>query len=262
MITYSYFNTGSDGSKNIVNNQAFSGSQYIEIYSVGTDQSVKFKAFVDSFADNYTSEWNNESVLGRMDGIATFKSTKRDISLDFSAPASSEEEASAILAKISYLISFLYPNYDTRGSDNTKTLTDGATLKLATSRAATMVSAPLVKIRFGNLIRNSFSHENDLDVVATGLLGYLSGFNYSPNFELGTFINDNGEMLPKSVKIILKFTVIHTHPLGFDERGIERSGFSKHPYNKYDKVFSVRERMASRPEPVIRASDTVKTELL
>ena len=69
-------------------------------------------------------------------------------------------------------------------------------------------------------------------------------------------------MLPKSVKISLKFTVIHTHPLGFDESGEYRIGFSNHPYFGYSETFAQAEKLANRAIPAAKLSDGTKKELL
>lgn len=217
-----------DGSDNIVGNNHFSGSNYIDIFSVSTGDSVRFKAFVENFSDNFSSEWNSESVLGRMDGIATFKSTKREITTDFNVPASSIEESELNLKKISALIQYLYPNYQT----------------VEQSKASTMVSAPLVKIKFANLIMDT--SKAGLTAEEAGLLGYLGGITYSPNLEMGTFIKD-GNLLPKTYKVSLKFSVIHTTPLGFDEQGAQRTMFDNFPYNiRYlNKINSIKEQISN-----------------
>jgi hypothetical protein len=218
LITFN--STPIDGSDNIVGNNHFSGSNYIDIFSVSTGDYVRFKAFVENFSDNFSSEWNSESVLGRMDGIATFKSTKREITTDFNVPASSIEESELNLKKISALIQYLYPNYQT----------------VEQSKASTMVSAPLVKIKFANLIMDT--SRIGLTAEEAGLLGYLGGITYSPNLEMGIFIKD-GNLLPKTYKVSLKFSVIHTSRLGFDEYGAQRTPFNFFPYDtRYDNKYT------------------------
>ncbi len=186
-------------------------SHILEVFSIGTGYSVQFKAFVDSFSDKYTSEWNNESVFGRMDGIATFKSTKRAISLSIGVPAGSIEEAKENLARISDLINFLYPNFQTTGT------------------ASNMVSAPLVKMKLANLIVDVTKEVNTYSALASGLVGYLGGVTYQPDIDYGMYV-ERGNLYPKSLKISLDFTVIHTHPLGFNSTsksptGLRTGGF-------------------------------------
>ena len=106
----------------------------IDIFSIGANDSINFKAFVESFSDKYTSEWNSESVFGKMDNIATFKRTARVISLAFAVPSYDINEAEVNLRKANKLIKYLYPNYNLLGD------------------TATMASSPILKIKFGNLI--------------------------------------------------------------------------------------------------------------
>ena len=42
---------------------------------------VDFLAFISSFSQAFTSNWNETEALGRMDNIATFKNTTRSISV-------------------------------------------------------------------------------------------------------------------------------------------------------------------------------------
>lgn len=53
----------------------------IAISSQVSGLSVSFYAFVTSFSDNMTSNWNEEQVYGRPDPIGTFQNTSRKISL-------------------------------------------------------------------------------------------------------------------------------------------------------------------------------------
>jgi hypothetical protein len=204
-------------------------SHVLEVFSIGTGYSVQFKAFIDSFNDKYTSEWNNESVFGRMDGIATFKSTKRSISLTIGVPAGDIKEAKDNLARISDLINFLYPNYQVVGT------------------AANMVSAPLLKMKLANLIVDVTKEVNTYSALASGLVGYISGITYAPEVEYGMYVED-GNLYPKSLKVAFEFTVIHTHPLGFNTSsksplGLRTGGF---PY-KSGNIPTVKAELPSTP---------------
>ena len=60
--------------------------QKLEFHQLVSNTRVDFKAFVTQFEDQYTSEWNEETVFGRMDPIATFKRTGRKINLGWDIP--------------------------------------------------------------------------------------------------------------------------------------------------------------------------------
>lgn len=164
-------------------------SEYqIYFYSYSTNSSFIFPAFVTDFNDSFKSNWTTQEIYGRMDPVATFKNTARSITLSFDIPSADLTNAINNLTNIDRLIKGLYPIYS-----------DGP---LGT---ATISAPPLYSIKFANLIVN----------VRTGggLLGYLSGFDFKPDFASGHFIN-NGTIYPKLLKASFGFNVIHEHPLG------------------------------------------------
>ena len=134
----------------------------IVITHVATGFQVSFAAFLDTFSDAFQSNWNEESVFGRMDSIATFRNTERALALAWAVPANSFEEAQENLGKINQMISFLYPLYD-QGAG-------GATL---------INQSPLVRIKFGNLVQN---------INGDGLLGWLHGITFDPMMDNGFWV--------------------------------------------------------------------------
>lgn len=244
------------------------GGHVIEFYSIPTGESVSFKAFLTEFQDSYTSEWNDENSFGRMDPIHTFKRTSRKISLGWDVPAASVNEAKQNLFNAEKLLSMLYPVYETKqfgtaakgksASVDSVTLT-GATPRmqeeveraakealLRSQRNATgggsrkvgvMVAAPLLKLKFANLIMEN----GDAAKIAgtaenSGLVGTLGGLTYSPDIDQGFFGSttldqvEPGTLIPQTIKFSCEFTVMHTSPLGYDVAG-------KKGENKRSKYF-------------------------
>ncbi len=197
-------------------NLAVKRGQFIEIYHIPSGESVVFKAYVDDYQDKYDSTWNDADVYGRMDPIRQFAGTKRVISLDWIVPSYSVAEAKFNHKKCSLLFSMLYPNYDLDGG--------GA------SSATQISTAPVFKVKFGNLIQNPESPGGD--VIDSGLVGAISGFTYSPNVDAG-FIDDKfdqyGALYPKEVKLSMEYTVFHTHGLGWDGTRFRQKGY---PYGE------------------------------
>jgi hypothetical protein len=197
------------------------------------DSIVSFEPYLENFSDNYKSDWSTKQVIGRMDDIATFTRTKRTISLDFIVPSSNLAEARGNYKKSKKLASFLYPVYKTIQAQQEKNDVPNLELnteslkptvenfynasKLATSLEASlnlrdevsiMSAAPILKIRFSNLISNA----TDSD----GLYGYLDGYNFVPTRESGFHLDSQtGEIIPKTFKVQLTFNVIHTDKLGW-----------------------------------------------
>ena len=209
----------------------------IKIKHVPTRLSVSFEGWVTQFADQYKSSWDSQQVYGRMDPLATFSNTNRDITLSFDVVSDSLADAASNLDAISQLIKFQYPVYRSgphRGDQNT------------------LRAAPLIQMQWTNLI--SSADTNGL------LTGYMGGVNYSPDVEQGGFIfnQDRQELtvggevrkihrtisnpelfaetkrdatnqdvvisnfahpgksyIPKKVNISLQFTVLHTHLTGW-----------------------------------------------
>jgi hypothetical protein len=208
----------------------------LSITHVPTGYNVSFPAYLEMFSDAYTSQWNAEDVYGRMDPIATFVNTRRALSLAWNVPASTFEESQMNVAKVNKLFSFLYPLYENE----------------SVGGATAINQSPLLRISFGNLIRNSKNGK--------GLLGYVNGFTFDPALEFGMFygetnaqefdptpgiqgivaqttdsITDN-ELLPnnkpdvqyypKTFRLNCEFNVLHEHSLGFKRANDKGNSFT------------------------------------
>lgn len=195
-----------------------SAGQHIEFYHVISGKSVFFKAFVTQFEDDFQTSWNEEDAYGRMDTIPTFKNTKRKISLAWDLPAASAEEGIENMRKCSLLAAMHYPSYD-NSVDNT----DVSIIK----------SPPIFKLKFLNLAENFAAPGGD--AATSGLLGYTSGFKYSPEFgDEGGFFGPSKEprqIYPKLVRLSCVFTVLHQSELGWDKDGNQRNNFNTFPYS-------------------------------
>ena len=212
--------------------------QFLEILHIPSGNSIKFKAYIEDFQDKYDSDWASTDVYGRMDPVHQYQGTKRVISLDWIVPAFSVSEAKFNHEKCSLLFSMLYPNYSENG---------------ARSSATQISTAPIFKVKFGNLIQDPTYGAGEGSVEDAGLVGAISGFTYSPNIEAGFIDNINdtgyrntsipnlalgtnsyangfiGQMYPKEVKLSMEYTVFHTTPLGWKGTKKRTAGF---PYGE------------------------------
>ena len=163
---------------------------------VPTGREVEFKAFLDQISDAYTTNWSTESVYGRMDQIATFQNTQRAIAVSWIVPAGSEFEAIDNMRRVQHLMQFMYPVYNDSG---------------------VLAMAPLLRLKFGNLIRDASTGK--------GLLGYVNGFTVDPDQDAGWFAYSDGpmtgdpELYPKALRLNCDFTVLHEHELGYRATG-------------------------------------------
>ena len=214
---------GGDQTDGFANKQGL----WIDFYHVPTGNNVYFKAFVENIQDNYSSNWNQTEVYGRMDPIQTFQSTTRNISFDLVIPAFSYEESRDNLRKVGTLASFLYPAYEIAGN------------------ATTISSGPLIKIKFLNIIMDvggNVNSEQDTNNTTTnqnvgrgataeeaGLLGTLGGLSINHDFQYGAFIENNVGVYTKFISVGFDFQVLHQHEMGWD--GQNKSMFAKNfPY--------------------------------
>ena len=177
---------------------------YIYFQSLHTpDAKVKFKAFIDTFTQSFSTNWNTQTVFGRMDPIQTFQNTQRTISLTFKTTAVNAAEAAENLKKINLLTRMLYPTYDI---PDVKT----ASGKTQIGNALTMAKPPLMRVRFVNWIQSASNK---------GLIVAISGFEYSPDWtEEGVFDYYNN-LVPKTISISCTLNILHEHDLGWTQDG-------------------------------------------
>ncbi len=177
----------------------------LSFYHVPTSFEANFKAFITSLSDQYQSNWESEEIYGRMDPIQTFKSTTRVINVGWDIVAGSLQEAQRNLKELSTLFNMLYPVYESNSTG-----TSG------------MVASPLMRMKFTNLITRAGA--NPLAPVSSaGLLGTSSGFTFEPQMDDAVFGDTAGNLYPKVVKISCAFSVIHEHPLGWDQHPSPRN---------------------------------------
>jgi hypothetical protein len=76
---------------------------------------MHFRAFIDSFSDSYTSDWNSYNYVGRGDKFYNYTGFERTINLSFTVFAQSKAELIPMYRKLNYLASSLTPDYSTSG---------------------------------------------------------------------------------------------------------------------------------------------------
>ena len=181
----------------------------------GENGIATFEPFITSYSDNWSSDWNAEHVFGRSDPIYTWKSTGRSISLGFKAVAASYKEAYANMCNIQKLQKMLYPYY----------YTDGINL------ATTVAKAPLVRIRFANLIMNTQKalvygdapNGNRDYNDQNGLLGVIKTLSCTPDLEEGMIEGPGaGLLFPKVWNVTVDFGVLHENILGWSKENRDR----------------------------------------
>ena len=70
-----------------------------------------FRAFLDSFGDNYTGEWNGFKYNGRAEKFYTYAGFDRKLTFSFKIAAQSRHEMVPLYRKLNYLVSQTAPEY-------------------------------------------------------------------------------------------------------------------------------------------------------
>lgn len=84
---------------------------------------LTFRAFLESFNDNYSGDWSGTKFIGRAEEFYTYQGFKRDISFAFKIAAFSKEELMPLYAKLNYLVGTTAPTYGAGGQFMRGTLT-------------------------------------------------------------------------------------------------------------------------------------------
>jgi len=199
----------------------------IEIVHIASGKAAVFPSWITDFTDNYTSEWNGETVFGRNDKIGTFQGTSRTISVSLEIPSYSVVEARENMHQLEHLIANLYPSYKQE------------------SGVYTMQGSPLVKVKFANLIKNANVRSNAVNAAKGGLSGWISNVTFSPNLEAGFHhmspnmskrdqadyngvfegkkeLNASHTFLPKVLNVSFSLSVVHEHKLGWEQVGKDK----------------------------------------
>jgi len=179
---------------------------FIELafFHIAAKVEVSFKAFINKFSDQFVSNWENTQVYGRMDPIGTFKGTVRRVSIDWSIPSDSLEEAKMNFHKSQTLISMLYPVYDHESG-----------------RQPALKSSPLLKVKMGNLlIKSGASPRSSGGVKEDGLVCSSGGFIFTPEIDEGFFFFEDGNIYPQTNKFSCTLQIYHDVQLGWREEFI------------------------------------------
>jgi len=76
---------------------------------------IHFRAYIDSFSDNYSGNWDAINYMGRGESFYKYSNFKRGISLAFTVAAQSKQELIPMYKKLNFLASNLAPTYSSAG---------------------------------------------------------------------------------------------------------------------------------------------------
>jgi hypothetical protein len=76
---------------------------------------IHFRAFIDGFTDNYTSNYETIRYMGRTDPLYRFQGFERNVVLSWTIAAQSKEELMVMYSKLNYLQSVMTGDYTSKG---------------------------------------------------------------------------------------------------------------------------------------------------
>jgi len=83
--------------------------------ALGSAVYMHFRAFIDSFNDNYTAGWDPIKYSGRGENLYNYTGFERSINMSFTCYAQSKAELIPMYKKLNYLASTLAPDYTNAG---------------------------------------------------------------------------------------------------------------------------------------------------
>ena len=150
-------------------------AEYVPFYihDVRTNEIISFHAFLASLSDDYTANYDSVDSIGRVETIKIYKSTNRKIAFSFFIVATSHEDFNNMWLKINKLTTLVYPQF----SEGRKiSISEVGKVNNFTMPFSQLIqSAPLVRVRIGDLLKSNYSDFN---------MNRLFGAD-SPDFKIG-----------------------------------------------------------------------------
>jgi hypothetical protein len=155
-----------------------------------TYRTVYFRPLIRGLRESLSPQWNETNYMGRVDAVATYQSTARNISIDFALVAFGPEDVVTIWQKLHWLSSMVYPEYDNN---------------------LVMTSGPVVRLHIGDVF-NSNGQEG-----SKGMPGIIKSLDFDYSEALWELKKDF--KLPRNIEVSMTFTVLHDVPVGRGKDG-------------------------------------------
>jgi hypothetical protein len=147
-------------------------------------RAVYFKPFIKSLSENFAPNWNLGNYFGRVDPVATYKSTNRTINLSFKITCFEPEDLAANYRKLAWLSSMCYPEY----------------------KGGQYFAGPVVRLRVGDVISAIGG------VTGKGLSGIITSLDI--NYDEGVWNIEANQKLPRDITVSVGFHVLHDKAIG------------------------------------------------
>ena len=166
---------------------------FFEVLTPGEENNIfiHFRAFLDSFDDNYTSTWNPINYVGRGEQFYSYQNFNRTVNVSFKSSVATKYELNPVYQKLAYLASTIAPSYSDNG------LMRGTVVKLNIGDYLSNTPGFLTSVTYGWESRYPF------EIAYGKKLG--EGVNV-----VGGNTDDTIQELPHVLNCTLSFTPIHT----------------------------------------------------
>lgn len=163
---------------------------FFEVLTPGEENNIfiHFRAFLDSFDDNYTSTWNPINYVGRGEQFYTYLNFNRTVNVSFKSSVATKYELQPVYQKLVYLASTTAPTYSPNG------LMRGTVVKLNIGDYLSDTPGFLTNVTYGWESRYPFE-------IGRGISSASSNENTDPT---------DAQELPHVLNCSLSFTPIHT----------------------------------------------------
>tara|TARA_Y100000356_G_C11253860_1_gene288828 strand:- start:247 stop:2304 length:2058 start_codon:yes stop_codon:yes gene_type:complete len=92
------------------------GFDVVNINNPSLSNFINFRAFLTGYNDNHSAEWGPKRYSGRGENFYTYQGFERQVGFNFKIAAQSKQEMKPLYNKLNYLVSTLYPNYNSAGA--------------------------------------------------------------------------------------------------------------------------------------------------
>jgi hypothetical protein len=196
---------------------------FIDIHNPTLKKSIRFKAFITQFEDQFDAGYEDEFLGGDIEPHKRMTSMVRKINLGWDIVAVDVTDAKRNLQRISALVQMMYPKKLEVKNNVTK----------ASEWLHVTGAQPIFKIRFFNLIGNpGLSHG---PASHTGLLGHIDNLSYDIQINSG-FFREKESVYPQFVKLSCTFWPQNVTPLSKDNEADDPVAFDGFPYGLTGKT--------------------------
>lgn len=183
-----------------------------------------FRAFVETFNDNYNSSWNEFQYLGRGEKFFNYLGFDRNVSINFKSAVMTRHELKPMYKKLNYLASSLAPTYGNNG----------------------FMRGTLVKFTLGSYFYALPGFISSLDYTWNTTYPFEIAMN-SPKVGSGERNVDNDvQELPMVLDVQLNFRPIHTFT---PQTGL---------YHYTTNPFTIAGENGTKQEPFFKPGESVK----